>query len=157
MKALLDSRPRYIRFATSILGNEQDAEDAVQDCYIRLWELNGKSSIRNPEAYMMQAVRNACIDLLRKIHPERLDEVQWESRIQAPDVWQQVIHKDQARQLHKLLQLLGEQQRTAFYLRDVEGYELSEIATLMAISNDAVRANLSRARKQLRELYNQIS
>ncbi|WP_162902986.1 RNA polymerase sigma factor [Taibaiella koreensis] len=157
MKALLNSRPKYIRFATSILGNEQDAEDAVQDCYIRLWEQNRESSVRNLEAYMMQAVRNACLDRLRRRRPEQLDEGYWESKVQAPDVWQQIIDKDQVKQLQQLLQLLSEKQRTVFYLRDIEGYELSEIEGLMGISNEAVRAQLSRARKQLRELYNQRS
>lgn len=155
MKALLLSRPKYIRFAASILGNEQDAEDAVQDCYIRLWDRPEKENIRNPEAYMMQTIRNACLDMLSKKRPEQLDEDYWANKVHAPDVWQQIVYKEQAGQLQQLLQLLGERQRTAFYLRDVEGYELDEISALMGISNEAVRANLSRARKQLRELYNQ--
>ena len=157
LKALLDARPRFIRFAASILGNEPDAEDAVQDCYIRLWERNGAAGARNPEAYMMQAVRNACLDLLKKKRPEQLDERYWENKVYAPDVWQQIVVKEQSRQLQHLLQLLGEKQRTVFYLRDIEGYELHEIEVLMNISNEAVRAHLSRARKQLRELYNQRS
>ena len=148
---------KYIRFAESILGNTQDAEDAVQDCYIRLWERTKKEDIRNPEAYMMQAVRNASLDQLRKNRPEQLDELYWENKVRTPDVWQQIMHKEQAAQLQQLMQLLSERQRTVFYLRDMEGYELSEIETLMGISNEAVRAHLSRARKLLRELYNQRS
>lgn len=155
MKTLLNARPKYIRFAASILGNEQDAEDAVQDCYIRLWERDRKGNIQNPEAYMMQAVRNACLDLLRKNRPEQLDEGYWENKVCSADVLQQILYKEQAKQLQALLQLLSEQQRTAFYLRDIEGYELKEMEVLMGISNEAVRAHLSRARKQLRELYNQ--
>lgn len=158
MKALIDTRTKYIRFAESILYNTQDAEDVVQDCYIKVLEKkeNG-NSILNPEAYMMRAVRNASLDLLRKNRPEELDEQHWENKMCSPDLWQQLVHKEQAAQLQQLMQLLSEKQRTAFYLRDVEGYELSEIETLMGINNEAVRTNISRARKQLRELYNKRS
>lgn len=157
MKALLDTRTKYIRFAESILSNTQDAEDVVQDCYIRLLERNGNGTILNPEAYMMQAVRNASLDLLKRNRPEELDEQYWESKMRSPDLWQQLVHKEQASQLRQLLQTLGEKQRTAFYLRDIEGYEISEIEMLMGITNEAVRAHISRARKQLRELYNKRS
>lgn len=157
MKTLLDTRTKYIRFAESILYSTQDAEDVVQDCYIRLLERQNKDNILNPEAYMMQAVRNASLDLLRKNRPEELDEQYWENKIRSPDIWQQLVQKEQAAQLRQLMQLLSEKQRTAFYLRDVEGYELSEIEALMGINNEAVRAHISRARKQLRELYNKRS
>lgn len=106
---------------------------------------------------MMQAVRNASLDLLRKNRPEELDEQYWENKVRSPDLWQQLMQKEQAAQLRQLMQLLSEKQRTAFYLRDVEGYELSEIEALMGINNEAVRAHISRARKQLRELYNKRS
>lgn len=106
---------------------------------------------------MMQAVRNACLDLLKKKRPGQLDEQYWESKVHAPDVWQQIVHREQARQLQQLMQLLPENQRTVFYLRDVEGYEFEEIGLLMGLSNEAVRTQLSRARKQLRVLYNQQS
>ena len=157
MKTIIDTRTKYIRFAESILASTQDAEDVVQDCYIKLLERNGGGQVLNPEAYMMQSVRNASLDLLRKNRPEELDEEYLENRIRTPDVWQQIVHKEQAAQLKQLMQLLSEKQRTAFYLRDVEGYEISEIETLMGLNNDAVRAQLSRARKQLRELYNKRS
>lgn len=157
LKTLIDTRTKYIRFAESILYSTQDAEDVVQDCYIRLLERQHNGNILNPEAYMMQAVRNASLDLLRKNRPEELDEQYWENKVRSPDVWQQLEQKQQAAHLKQLMQQLSEQQRTAFYLRDVEGYELQEIQELMSISNEAVRAHLSRARKQLRELYNKRS
>jgi len=157
LKALIDTRTKYIRFAESILYNTQDAEDVVQDCYIRLLERKERGTILNQEAYMMQAVRNASLDLLRKNRPEELDEQYWENKVRSPDLWQQLMQKEQAAQLRQLMQLLSEKQRTAFYLRDVEGYELSEIEALMGINNEAVRAHISRARKQLRELYNKRS
>jgi RNA polymerase sigma factor (sigma-70 family) len=157
LKALIDTRTKYIRFAESILYNTQDAEDVVQDCYIRLLERKERGAILNQEAYMMQAVRNASLDLLRKNRPEELDEQYWENKVRSPDLWQQLMQKEQAAQLRQLMQLLSEKQRTAFYLRDVEGYELSEIEALMGINNEAVRAHISRARKQLRELYNKRS
>jgi len=156
VKAILDARPRYIRFAQSILNNLQDAEDVVQDCYIRLYERNDEQEIRNREAYMMQAVRNACLDLLKKKRPEELEDRHEQLSAAQADVLRKMESQEHARRLQQLIRLLPEKQRTAFYLRDVEGYEMNEIETVTGLSNEAIRSALCRARKQLRDLYNQL-
>lgn len=155
MKVLTENRAKYIRFADSILNSVQDAEDVVQDCYIKIIEQEQRL-IANPEAYMMQAVRNKCLDYLRKNRPESLDDYERELPPMGADVLYRLEHKDTLGRLQCLLQLLSEKQRTVFYLRDVEAYTLEEIAGLTGLSNEAVRANLSRARKQLRILYTQL-
>lgn len=151
MKVLITTRVKYVRFAESIVGNLQDAEDVVQDCYIRLLEREG---IGQPEAYMMRAVRNACLDLLRRKKPEALEEEIMARQPGSADIARTLEQKDQVKRLQLLMQYLSEKQRSVFFLRDIEGYELDEIESMTGISNEAVRANLSRARKQLRELFN---
>jgi RNA polymerase sigma factor (sigma-70 family) len=156
VKALIEARPKYIRFANSILANTQDAEDVVQDCYIRLYEKEESAEIANREAYMMQAVRNACLDHLKKKRPEALQE-RYEEEYEVPaDIIRQIESKEQYIRLEKLLSLLPEKQRTVFYLRDIEACELKEIETVTGLSNEGVRTCLCRARKQLKILYSQV-
>lgn len=154
MKAVTEARTKYIRFARSILTNTQDAEDVVQDCYIRLYERLPSAPIANSEAYMMQAVRNACIDHLKKKRPDALTETDDIGIL--PDVLRQIDSREHTQRLEKLMGLLPEQQRTVFYLRDIEACALKEIEIVTGLSNEAVRTALSRARKQLRVLYQQL-
>jgi RNA polymerase sigma-70 factor, ECF subfamily len=156
VKAVIEARPRYIRFANSILANTQDAEDVVQDCYIRLYERREADAISNTEAYMMRAVRNASIDYLKKKRPDVLEE-KHELLITVPaDVLRHIDSREHTVRLERLMSLLPEKQRTVFYLRDVEGYELKEIESVTGLSNEGVRTCLCRARKHLRDLYNQL-
>lgn len=154
MKAVIEARTRYIRFAQSILSSIQDAEDVVQDCYIKLYERSPSGRIANTEAYMMQSVRNACIDHLKKKRPGALEE-EYDISI-APEVLRQIDSREHTQRLEQLMALLPEQQRTVFYLRDIEACELKDIEIVTGLSNEAVRTCLSRARKQLRLLYQQL-
>jgi RNA polymerase sigma-70 factor, ECF subfamily len=156
VRQIIDTRTKYIRFAESILNNLQDAEDVVQDCYIKLFERVNYGEIENKEAYMMRSVRNACLDLMRKKRPEELDEQYADMKWSNTDFVAHLEQKDQVQRLKQMMQFLSEKQRTIFYLRDIEGFELQEIELMISMNNEAVRANLSRARKQLRELYNKI-
>lgn len=156
MKAVIEARPRYIRFANSILANTQDAEDVVQDCYIRLYERQASGGIGNTEAYMMRAVRNASLDYLKKKRPEELEDRHETISFTSADVLKRIESREHAARLEQLMSLLPEKQRTVFFLRDVEGYELREIETVTGLTNEGVRTCLCRARKQLRELYNKL-
>lgn len=156
MTTIIAARHKYIRFARSILVNLQDAEDVVQDCYIRLYERNSAGTIDNTDAYMMRSVRNASLDCLKQRRPDALAE-RHEEVIEIPaEVLRSIEQREHAQRLEQLMALLSEKQRSVFYLRDVEGYELQEIEAVTGMSNEAIRTSLSRARKQLRELYNKI-
>ncbi|MES2479198.1 MAG: RNA polymerase sigma factor [Bacteroidota bacterium] len=156
MKPSVNTRSKYIRFAESILNKLQDAEDVVQDCYIKMLERNKEEVLQNEEAYMMRMVRNACLDVLRKKKPEELEESYASLKLAQTDIHRQLEAKEQVQRLKILMNLLSEKQRSVFFLRDIEGYELAEIESMTGMNNEAVRTNLSRARKQLRELYNKV-
>lgn len=156
MKSLIPTHSKYIRFAESILNKLQDAEDVVQDCYVKMLERNEDNVINNKEAYMMRMVRNACLDLLRKKRPEELEESYAGMKLAHTDIHRALEAKEQIHRLNILMNLLSEKQRTVFFLRDIEGFELAEIESMTGMNNEAVRTNLSRARKQLRELYNKV-
>lgn len=143
-----------LRLACRITGNNSDAEDVVQDCYEKFILKKEDYELQNNEAFLMTMVRNASLDFLRKKHYVfQSDEVlNLYVSGESPDKILEL--KESENKLDQLLNLLNEKHRTVYHLREIEGYELEEIAKVLTISYDDVRTCLSRARKKIRELYN---
>jgi len=145
-------RPKLYRFALAYTGRTDEAEDVVQEIGIRLWERRDKlEALRSIEAYAMSAVRNRCLDYTRSPH-SRTDELPEEydsAHGQTP--YQLVEQADMAAFVRKLINRLPEQQQMVIRLRDIEGYELEEIAEILGMNEGTVRTNLSRARQKIRE------
>lgn len=143
-----------LRLASRILGCHNDAEDIVQDCYEKFLLNTKKEQIQNNEAFLMTMVRNASLDFLRKRHfAFQTDEIlNHHISHESPD---RILELEESEnKLDQLLNLLNEKHRTVYHLREIEEYELEEIAKILNISYDDVRTCLSRARKKIRELYN---
>jgi RNA polymerase sigma-70 factor (ECF subfamily) len=100
-------------------------------------------------------MRNLCLDTIRKQGDE--DELPAEFEFSAPNPYQQAEQKDLAGRVRDMIDTLPELQRTIIRMRDVEGMEISEIAYITSIKENAVTVNLSRARQKIREkiLYEQ--
>jgi RNA polymerase sigma-70 factor (ECF subfamily) len=145
-------RSKLYRFALSLTRRTDEAEDVVQEVGVRLWERRDElSALRSVEAYAMSAVRNCCLDHARSPH-RRTNEL-----LEAHDTaHEQTPHKrleqaDMAAFVRRLINRLPEQQQMVIRLRDVEGYELEEIAEILGMNSGAVRTSLSRARQIIRE------
>lgn len=152
LKELSLIREKFIRFAMRMLSDKNDAEDVVQDFYEKIWRKDLLAEVKNKEAFAMKMVRNACLDFLRKKQLTIVSDSNEPLQLEADP--QQLLEVSEGyRLLDKILAGLSEKQRTVFHLRDIEGYELEKIAEVLKITNEAVRANLSRARKQIREAY----
>ena len=151
-RLILDLRPKLYRFALSLTRRTDEAEDVVQEVGMKLWERRDElDAVRSIEAYAMSAVRNCCLDHARSPH-NRTDEL-----IEALDAaHEQTPHKaleqaDMAAFVRRLIDRLPEQQQMVIRLRDIEGYELEEIAKILGMNDNAVRTALSRARQKIRE------
>lgn len=154
MENFSTSHHKMLRLACRIVGCNSNAEDIVQDCYEKFILKKEEYNFQNSEAFLMTMVRNASLDFLRKKHYVfQSDEVlnNYFSS-ESPDKILEL--KESENKLDQLLNLLNEKQRTVYHLREIEGYELEEIAEVLTISYDDVRTCLSRARKKIRELYN---
>ncbi|MDR0566416.1 MAG: RNA polymerase sigma factor [Prevotellaceae bacterium] len=145
-------RPKMYRFALAFVKRHDEAEDVAQDVSLNLWRRRASlSSLRSVEAYAMSAVKNRCLDYLRSM-PGKTDELTASlhpAHEQTPLA--AVEQADMVAQVGKLVEGLPVQQQMAIRLRDVEGYELSEIAEILSMNEGAVRANLSRARQKIRD------
>ncbi|WP_298648043.1 sigma-70 family RNA polymerase sigma factor [uncultured Proteiniphilum sp.] len=149
-KILCHSDKSY-RLALSILKDESNAKDALQELMMRLWEKrNQLDAITNHQAFILTSMRNVCLDMIRKqMHTA---EIPADTEYNAPDPHQQTEQTDMINHIGSMIDELPEMQRTILRMKDVEEMELEEIAQIMSMTENAVTVNLSRARKRLRDM-----
>lgn len=134
------------RLACSILGRSDEAQDMMQDVAERiLRRQESLEDIRNIDSFLAKAVRNACIDRIRrrKETTPKIPDIPDEKN---PDRW------NDRQMVHKALSKLPERQRLAVHLKDIEGYSHKELADILETDETNVRTILSRGRKALREI-----
>ena len=154
---VLPLRDRMFRYAQSLLLSPAEAEDAVHDLLERLWRERGRlEGCRRVDSFVMTAVRNRCLDLLRRQRPagRRDDAVAgWTERSAAAeaDRW------EMRELVRRALGCLPERQREVLHLKDIEGYSTREIAGMVACDEAQVRVILSRARNGLREVLKKMT
>lgn len=146
-KELSRLRDRMYRFARSLLGSGPEAEDATHDTIERLWRRRSELALcRSVEAFALTALRNGCIDRLRRrritVGEERVAQLNGEDAV---EVWS---NRELVRAAMAQLPL---RQREVLHLKEIEGYATHEIAELLSIAENQVRMILSRGRKALRE------
>jgi RNA polymerase sigma-70 factor (TIGR02960 family) len=149
-----------------MLGSFDDAEDAVQETYLRAWRrretFEGRSTLR---AWLYRIATNACLDLLAKRRPEPATggEVQWLQPY--PDRLLDELTADVADEPEALavaretielayviaVQHLAPRPRAALILRDVLGWSAKDVAELLGDSVNSVNSALQRARSGMRE------
>ena len=145
-------RPKLYRFALSFIKRADEAEDVVQDVGVKLWERKSElDTLRSVEAYAMSAVRNRCLDYARSPHSRTNELIEAHDTPHEQTPYRSLEQADMAAFVRRLVDRLPEQQQMVIRLRDIEGYELDEIAEILGINEGAVRANLSRARQKIRE------
>ena len=141
------------RLAYYYMGNAQEAEDAVQDVYVRLWQRrDALGTVDNKRAYVMAMVRNRCLTLLDSRPAGRVE-------LDAPEVsgvgadGTDPAVRDRAELVMKMIDALPSGQRVVITMHDVEGRPNEEIARDTGLSADNVRQLLSRARRAIRSRF----
>ncbi len=144
---------KLFRFAKRMLDQTEEAEDIVQEAFIKLWNRRDKlDEYRSVEALAMITIKNLCLDKIkaRRYPVESMDNHrQFLENI--PDEVK-YDHTDMIHKIHQAIKLLPEQQQMIIHLRDIEGYEFETIAEITEMNENAIRVALSRARKRIREL-----
>ena len=151
--SVLPLRPKLLHYAGKLTESMEDAEDAVQEVLLKLWdkrlELDRCHSV---EAFAMTLTHNVCTDLWRKRKDTRsIDSLQSETTERTPEHLLEV--KDEVRLIREIIDTLPPLQRLVMRMKDVEGHESEEIAQITGCSAEAIRSNLSRARKKVRDIY----
>ena len=139
------------RVAFFVLESEQDAKDAVQDLFIKLWDSRDTlDNVHNPMGYSIRLLKNMCIDRIRKesrhARADLSDEIASDDTADGP----QAV-KEQAERLMRAVRKLPERQREVLEMKLLHGMSNEQISKETGMSNLAVRVMISRARTKLRE------
>lgn len=159
---LLPVKAKLYRLALTLLNDGSEAEDAVQDVYLKLWNMRIKLAEYNSiEALAVTMTKNLCIDRLRsyrsrKQNGDGLERVTLKSSHRHDPVKTLELN-EQLQHVHAIINQLPEQQRMILHLRDIEHYSYDEIEEMTGMKRNNIRVTLSRARKGVRDQYRNTS
>lgn len=138
------------RIALHILESEQDAQDAVQDLYLKLWNCRDNLDIlKSPKAYCMTLIKNVCIDRIRQ-KGDRHSVGITENIIQEDDTAVGVENRERISAILAAMEKLPERQREVLRMKVFEELSYKEMEERTGMSNLTLRVLLSQARKQLK-------
>lgn len=155
---VLPLREKMLNFSLKLTDDRADAEDIVQEAFLKLWYIRDKlDEYQSVEALVMQVTKNLSLDKLRTRKPvgPDIETISMDSGMKTPA--EQLEQQEVVDQVRQLIARLPSLQQTIIRMKDVEGYELSEIAEITGTQIEAVRVNLSRARKKIREQFLQLN
>jgi len=146
---------RLYRMAFRLMSSREEAEDIVQEVYVKLWAMRKELPKYNSiEALCVRITRNLCLDHLRrrKVNHDAMkaEQLKQDSYPETPS--EKLEEKENAELVHRLISALPEPQRSLVHLRHLEGKEYEEIAEMVNMNVNAIRVSISRARKQMREI-----
>ncbi|MBQ9555794.1 MAG: sigma-70 family RNA polymerase sigma factor [Muribaculaceae bacterium] len=151
--AFMALREQMLSLAERITGNRDDAADAVQDAFVKLWLQRGRyETSSHASGAGMTAVRTTSIDMARRNSRRSGEPIE-----QAATATEEVT--DDGRSLAYLQvraiidKELSATQRAIIDMREMQGMEFDDIAARLGMRPATVRVELSRARKRVREIY----
>ena len=139
------------RIAYYILESEAEAEDAVQELYLKLWKMrDALDGIQNPKAYATRLLKNLCIDRIRQATKEVRTEFDSADAQYGPD--ERIDARERLDKVLEAVKALPERQRKILILRTVDGLSYEETARLAGCDYLTCRVLLSRARAKLKTI-----
>lgn len=143
---------RFYRVAYHILESQEDAEDAVQELYLKLIKIPDKlSNIQDPAAYGITMLRNICIDIIRRREKLKSEELHEYMIADASSPDKVATEKDKLRILIHEIDKLPQKQSMVLKMRTIEGLEYDEISQRTGLSQVNIRVLISIARKTLKK------
>lgn len=150
---VLPLRDRLIGYALKLTGNEDDAEDVVQEVMLKLWNIREKlNEYRSVESLAVTMTHNLSMDVWRRRRPSMaLNGITVREHSDTPE---QILEGlDEMQLMHAIIASLPPLQQTIIRMKDIEEYETEEIAEITGCKPEAIRSNLSRARRKVRDIY----
>jgi RNA polymerase sigma-70 factor (ECF subfamily) len=140
------------RLGYRMTGNEQDAEDVVQEAFLRAYkQLNRYESRSSFSTWLYRIAANYSLDLIRaRRKSDAIEDVTLTEGGAGPE---RLLHSSQVQEtLDAALESLTQQERTAFVLRHYEGLSIEEISGTLGINNNAAKHSVFRAVQKLRKV-----
>lgn len=149
----LPAARRLYATARALTGNDDDAKDLVQETYSKLWlKRESLSQVNNDEAYCISVLRRLFYDSRRTESDHAIGMAN--DQLLTDEDPQSLIERDETRAaISDIIATLPRQQRDIFTRRDINGEAFADIARATGLTEANVRVTLSRARRQIRELF----
>ena len=148
---LISHAERFYRVAFHLLESREDAEDAVQELYLKLYESNHRlNAVSNPLAYGISVLKNICIDRIRRRTVRKSDPVDERIPLEDAPPDSRAVSKDLLETLMTEMDKLPDMQARVLKMKTVEGLDYKEIAETTGLSQVHVRVLVSTARKTLK-------
>jgi len=152
LNKVMPFKDKVYRLAKRLLVSGDEADDATQELYFKLWKNREKiETYDNVEAYAMRMTKNYCLDQLKSKRAGNLRLIHSNYKDENIALQKEVEVDDEVHIVKELMKDLSEKQRMIVQLRDIENYEFEEIGKILNMEPTAIRVALSRARKTLRE------
>jgi RNA polymerase sigma factor (sigma-70 family) len=146
-------KDKLFRFALRITGNKPEAEDVVQEVFLKIWDKREEmSTVLNQEAWCMTLTKNLAFDKIKSKH-RKTDDIEEAYNLQdsKTNVYKVVETNDTMAIIKKIMSQLPDNQRLVMHLRDIEDMTYEEIAASLEMPMTQVKVNLHRARQKVRE------
>jgi RNA polymerase sigma-70 factor (ECF subfamily) len=140
--------PKIHAFAFSYLKNEADAEELLQDVFLKLWEIRSSlDSSRNIKSLLFKICINLIYDFIRRKNIEQayLEYSGRNNSVNVENTWNEVIYNDMLNNLQRLVANMPEQRQRIFRLSREDGFSNEEIAKQLDLSRRTVENQLYRA------------
>lgn len=144
--SFLDIRGKLHRIAMRFLQDDEDARDAVQDTFEKLWTKDDVESDSEARSKLVHALRNTCIDRIRTNHSVPLTSVET-----VIDAGYEIAVEDMDRYERLIVRGLTDLQMRIYNMITHDCLEYDEVAGRLDMSVEAVRMNMSRARRRIRD------
>ncbi len=141
------------RFAKRFVMSSDEAEDVVQDLMVKFWQKKDDlQSFGNLKSYVLKSVKNECLNRL-KHHDVKIGFA--DLQIHRAELYQMEVN-NMKEYIVKFINELPEKQKMVMHLKDVEEYEVSEIAEILEMEENAIRVNLMRARQKVKDQISKL-
>lgn len=137
-----------------LVRSPADAEDLVQEAYLRAMRFFGGFRGGDSRAWILKIVRNTCYSWVRKnrgASEEEFDETAHTKQEERSDAESKLVDREESERVRKALEALPTAFREVLVMREIEGLSYKEIAEVMGVPMGTVMSSLSRARQKLRE------
>ena len=151
-QVFLPLHAKLYRMAYRFVENQADAEDMVQECYIKLWQKRQEwSSVQNPESFSVTIIKNVCLDFLRKKKPENFSTDTLQVFIDSGET--QIEQREQLEKIQTIVTQLPEKQKQVIKLKYWHDLPDEDIEKQTGLKRGNIKMILSRTRKTIQEQY----
>ena len=143
---------RFYRAAYYMLESQQDAEDAVQELYLKLWRSRDSvHGLRNPVAYGLSLLKNICLDRIRRREVRKSEPLDLAAPPESLPHDRQTDAKDMLKLVMLEMDKLPQKQAEVMKMMVLEGMDYKEISKRTGLSQVHIRVLISTARKTLKQ------